>query len=439
MKILQVVLALSLLIIIHEAGHFTFAKLFGVKVDKFYLFFDAGGFRLFSTRNNRLLCRLFPKLKDAETDYGIGWLPLGGYCKISGMVDESMDTEYLNQDPQPWEFRTRPAWQRFLVMAGGVLYNFVFAVLLYIAIMAIWGEVWVSNENADIYVNDLSYEMGFRTGDHIVSFDNWTPEDFNMLQADFVRRETRKAVVLRDSDTVELYIDQSYLPKVLETPGMFELALPFIVDSVVSANAEAGLMKGDRIFRIDSTEVRYMQESRELLAACAGGEVDVCVEREGDTVCLNLAVDSLGKLGIYTYYPATLRTYSLFKAIPAGLRHAWESVSGYLRDMKLVFTPRTEAYKSVGSFIAIGSIFPSAWNWYQFINILAMLSVMLGVMNLIPIPGLDGGHMVFIMYEMITGRKPSDRFMMVMQYIGLFLLLALMVFACGNDIGRLMR
>lgn len=440
-KTLQVILALSTLIIIHEFGHFLFARLFRIRVDKFFLFFDAGGFKLLSTKQG-WFSRLFPRLKTLETEYGIGWLPLGGYCKICGMVDESMDTEFMKKEAQDWEFRSHPAWQRFLVMAGGVLFNFILAILVYSLIMGVWGKSYVSNEGNAVYVNELAYEMGFRSGDRILAFDDYVPENFATLQADLARRDVRAAKVLRGTDTLAIYIDHSMLGQVLNSPDMFSLALPFVVDSVMagSQNALAGLRKGDRIVSVDSVGISYVQDARPLLLARAGSEVEFGVERGADTLSKTLQVDSLGKIGVFMAFPGlNVRNYSFWESIPAGCELAAETVGGYLRDLRLVATPSTQAYKSVGSFIAIGQVFPDSWDWYAFLQILSLLSIMLGVMNLIPIPGLDGGHILFILIEILTGRKPGDRFLMVMQMIGMFLLLSLMILAFGNDIGRLIR
>ena len=440
LKILQVILALSILIIIHEAGHFMWAKLFRIRVDKFFLFFDAGGVKLFSTKAPWFV-KLFPAAAQWETEYGIGWLPLGGYCKIAGMVDESLDTEQLKKDPQPWEFRSKPAWQRLLVMAGGVLNNFLLAILLYIAILDIWGSTYVSPDNP-IYVNELGYELGFRTGDRILRFDDYVPEDFLSLQADLARHQARKATVLRGTDTLDIYIDQSLLGAVVNTPGMFDLAIPFVVDSVMtsSPNANAGLLRGDRIASMADVPTPYLQDARKLMQAHPGELLPVQIIREADTLALPLQIDSLGRLGIFFRNPSVeLRSYTLAEAIPAGWKLTWSTVGGYLQDLRLVATPQTEAYKSVGSFIAIGQVFPSQWDWYQFLQILALLSILLGVMNLLPIPALDGGHIVICLYEMITRRKPSDRFLMITQVIGMILLLLLMFLAFGNDIARLIR
>jgi regulator of sigma E protease len=440
-KTLQVILALSVLILIHELGHFTFSKMFGIRVDKFFLFFDAGGRKLLSTKTG-WFSKIFPRCKEWETEYGIGWLPLGGYCKIAGMVDESMDTEYLKNEPQPWEFRTKPAWQRLLVMAGGVLFNFIFAIVMYIALLAGWGESYIGNEGNCIYVNELAYEMGFRNGDHIISFDDYEPENFMMLQADLARQETEKAVVLRNGDTVTLYMDHNKIGDVLNTPGMFDLARPFVIHSVAegSVNSGADLREGDRIIAIEGQSVPFVQDAWPVLEGYAGASVSADVKRAADTLNIDLQVDTTGRIGVYLASPEVMtKEYSIVSAIPAGFKKTFSSIGGYLKDLKLVFTPSTEAYKSVGSFIAIGQVFPEAWDWYSFISIIAMLSIMLAVMNLLPIPALDGGHIVFTLYEMITGRKPSDNFLYVTQIIGMILIFGLMFLAFGNDIARLLR
>ena len=425
-KTLQVILALSLLIIVHEFGHFIFAKLFRIKVEKFYLFFDVKGKALL-------------RFRVGETEFGIGWLPFGGYCKIAGMVDESMDTEQLKREPQPWEFRSHPAWQRLLVMAGGVLFNFIFAIIAYCAILGIWGSAYIPNSQASIYPDKLAVEMGFKPGDRIIALDDYVPEDFASLQADMVRRDVRYAKVLRGDDTLSIYIDRAMVPQMLESPLMFDYAMPFIVDSVMSGNNRA-LRKGDEILSLAGTTTEFLQDARGVLADHAGQTVLATVSRDGQVMELPLQVDTLGKLGIALGLPPVERKhYNALSCIPAGLKLAGSTVTGYLRDLKMVFTPSTGAYKSVGSFIAIGQVFPKKWDWYRFLNIVALLSIMLGVMNLIPIPGLDGGHILFTLFEIVTGRKPSDKFLMVMQMIGMVLLLMLMVLAFGNDISRLIH
>lgn len=431
-KTLQVILVLSILILFHELGHFVFAKIFGIKVEKFYLFFDTGGKAIFKF-----------KPKNSDTEYGLGWLPLGGYCKIAGMIDESMDTEQMKKEPQPWEFRSHPAWQRALVMFGGVLFNFLLAIIIYIGILAGWGSSYIDNNDKEIYVNELAYEMGFRTGDRILMFDDFKPEDFYMLQADLARRNVSRATVLRGDDTVNVYIDRSMIGRVVNTPGMFDLALPFVVDSVppVSANFSSGLVKGDRVIKIAGERTEYIQDCKAALEAHAGSTVEVTVLREGDMLIdVPVQIDSIGRIGIYLDSPKpTIKRYNIFSAIPAGFKLTFKNIGDYISDLKLVFTPSTQAYKSVGSIISIAQVFPSKWNWYGFFNMLALLSIMLGVINLIPIPGLDGGHLLFTLYEMISGHKPSDKFMIAMQVIGMIILLAIMILAFGNDIGRIMR
>lgn len=426
-KALQVILALSILIIIHEFGHYLWARIFRIKVDKFYLFFDVGG-------------KAIARWKWGETEFGIGWLPFGGYCKISGMIDESLDTEQLKSEPKKWEFRTKPAWQRLLVMAGGVVNNFIFAILVYIAVMAIWGQAYIENKDNSIYVNDLAYEMGFRNGDRILKFDDYVPENFGMLQADLARRNVHKATILRGTDTLELYIDQAMIEDVLNTPMMFDLAVPFVVDSVAasSPNSGAGLQRGDRVIAFNGQNVQFVQDSRPLLAGLKGQEAAATVVRNRDTLVLPVKVDTSGRIGVYMQTPGVkVEHYSILRAVPAGLKLTGETIGGYLRDLKLLVQPSTGAYKSVGSFIAIGQVFPASWDWYSFLNILALLSIMLAVINLVPIPGLDGGHILFTLYEMISGHKPGEKFLVVAQMIGMVLILALMVLAIGNDIVRI--
>ena len=429
MKILQVVLALSLLIFIHELGHFMWARIFGIRVDKFFLFFDVGGKALF-------------RFRKGETEFGIGWLPLGGYCKISGMVDESMDLEQLKQEPEPWEFRTHPAGQRLMVMAGGVLNNFIFAILVYACIMAIWGQSFISNKGSKIYVNDLAFEMGFRNGDEILKLDDYVPEDFAYLQADMVRKGAQTATVLRGTDTLQLYIDHSMTGQILNSPMMFDLAVPFVIDSVAAGgpNAASRLERQDKVIAFDGEKIEFVQDAREVLLRKKGMETTASVVRGGDTIAVNVCVDTAGLIGVYMEMPnIEYRHYNMVSAIPEGLKLTWNTICGYLQDLKLIASPQTGAYKSVGSFIAIGQVFPSSWNWYQFLDILALLSIMLGVMNLIPIPGLDGGHILFTLYEIVTGRKPGDKFLAAAQMAGLVLLILLMLLAFGNDIGRLIQ
>ena len=433
-RIIQVILALSILVVIHEFGHFVFARLFRIRVEKFYLFFPPAIFKY--------------KPKNSDTEWGIGSIPLGGFCKISGMIDESMDKETMAQEPQPWEYRTKPAWQRLLVISGGVLFNFIFAMILYSAILYTWGEEYLKNDDAryGIQTNALSAEMGFRDGDRILAFDDMVPDNFAELQIDLVRSQAKTATVLRHGDTIVLELDQDYIPAILNTPGMFMLATPVAVAQVpdTSINASAGLMAGDRFVKVADTDIHSFSGLQSALAKHKGEITPVEFRRGEELITQHLQVDENGKIEVILQndisdFHITKKEYTIFSAIPAGVTKAFSTIGDYIKELGLIFSPKTEAYKSVGSFIAIGSIFPTAWNWEAFWNIVALLSVMLAVINLLPIPALDGGHIVFTLYEMITGRKPSDKFMEYAQMAGMIFLLLIMFLAFGNDILRLFR
>ncbi len=455
LKIVQVILALSLLVLFHEFGHYSFAKLFKTRVEKFYLFFNPK-FSLvrFKRFGGKWHCKFFSPNKDDEwdaypeqTEYGIGWLPFGGYCKIAGMIDESMDTEAMKLPPQPWEFRTKKAWQRFFIMFGGVLFNFILAIILYAAILGTWGEEYLRNENAvyGVAVNDLSRELGFRDGDRILAFDGQPVENFASLQVDLVRSQAREATVLRDGDTLTLSIDPQYIPAMLNTPGMFDLAFPFVIKEVQadSPNIGAGLQADDAVTGIDGQPMFIVQQIQRELGQHRGETVTADIRRAGTQLEVPLQVDTAGHIGVLLetdlnkFFDVTTREYNLFSAIPAGAKKTWTTIRGYVQELGLIFSPKTKAYKSVGSFIAIGRIFPDTWDWFRFWSLCALLSIMLGVMNLLPIPALDGGHILFLIFEMLTGRKPSDKFMEVAEWIGMALLLLLMVLAFGNDIRSL--
>ncbi len=436
-KILQLVLALSILVLIHEFGHFLFARIFKIRVEKFYLFFDPW-FSLFKY-----------KPKNSDTEYGIGWLPLGGYCKISGMIDESMDKETLAQEPQPWEYRSKPAWQRFFVIFGGVLFNFILAIFIYVGIMYAWGEQYVKNSDVTtgIYAGELAQEVGFRNGDRIISFDGLEPEKFTDLQVELIRTQAKEAKVLRDGDTVTVSIDPVYIATILNTPGMFNYGIPFEVAEVPdsSINASNGLMPKDRLLAVNGIDCDMFYEAQKVLSGFKGDSIVASVARGEEIVLLPLVTDTLGRIQVIAnanladFYTVTSKEYGLFEAIPAGINKAVKTVENYFKELKLIFSPKTEAYKSVGSFITIGNIFPGSWDWYSFWSITAFLSVMLAVLNILPIPALDGGHLVFTLYEMITGRKPSDKFLEYAQMVGMVLLMGLMILAFGNDIFRLFK
>ncbi len=434
-KILQLVLALSILVLIHEFGHFIFARIFKIRVEKFYLFFDPW-FSLFKY-----------KPKNSDTEYGIGWLPLGGYCKISGMIDESMDKEAMAKEPQPWEYRSKPAWQRFFVIFGGVFFNFILAILIYSGIMYVWGEQYIKNSDVTtgIYANELAQEIGFRNGDRIISFDGVEPEKFSELQVELLRTQAKEAKVLRNGDTVTVAIDPVYIPSVLNTPGMFSYGIPFEVSEIPdsSINAASGLAAKDRIVAINGKDCDMFYEAQELLSQFSGDSIVATVTRGDEIILVPLATDTTGRIQVVVnanlgdFYKITQSEYTLLGAIPAGMEKAVSTVANYFKELKLIFSPKTEAYKSVGSFITIGKIFPGTWDWHSFWNITAFLSVMLAVLNILPIPALDGGHLVFTVYEMITGRKPGDKFLEYAQMVGMIILMGLMILAFGNDIWRL--
>ena len=435
LKIIQVILSLSLLVLVHEFGHFITARMFRIRVEKFYLFFPPAVFKF--------------KPKGSDTEFGIGCIPLGGFCKISGMIDESMDTEAMKKPPQPWELRSRPAWQRLIVMAGGVLMNVILAIVLYIAILFAWGEQYIRTSDAvyGIEVSPLAKEIGFCDGDRILALDGEpVPDNFADLQIDMLRDQVCRVTVLREGDTVDVIIDPEYMPAMLNTPGMIGIRLPILVGGVpdTSLNAGAGLQVGDKFLSASGQPVTFYQDLQKVLADNAGKTVELILLRGSDTVSVPVQVGSDGKMGVLLQrdpsgISITRKEYSLLQAIPAGFLLTFTNIGHYIKELGLIFSPQTEAYKSVGSFIAIGSIFPSSWNWQIFWNITALLSIMLAVMNLLPIPALDGGHILFLIYEMITGRRPSDRFMEAAQMIGMLLLLMLMVLAFGNDIMRLLR
>jgi regulator of sigma E protease len=437
LKILQVVAALSLLVLVHEFGHFLFARLFKIRVEKFYLFFDPW-FSLFKF-----------KPKGSDTEYGIGWLPLGGYCKISGMIDESMDKEALKEDPKPWEFRSKPAWQRFFVMFGGVFFNFILAIIIYSSTLFSWGEEYLKNSDAiyGVQCNDLAQEIGFRNGDKVISINGAPVDKFQNIQVDIARNQATSAVVLRDSENVTISIDPQYIPAILNTPGMFTLRVPYEILSVPdsSVNYNAGLLPGDRVAEVDSQKVFIIQDIQPIILKHKGDSVTFIIDRGGVLISKKLQVDTAGRIGVFLnsdihkFFKVTKINYSLLSALPAGATKTVTTLTNYVKELDLIFSPKTEAYKSVGSFIAIGKIFPSAWDWEIFWNITAWLSIMLAVINLLPIPALDGGHILFLLYEMITRRKPSDKFLEIAQVAGMLILLAIMFLAFGNDIYRLFK
>lgn len=432
-KILQLILSLSLLVLIHEFGHYMFARLFKCRVDKFYLFFDPW-FSLF-------------KKKIGDTEYGIGWLPLGGYCKISGMVDESMDKEQMAEPAKPWEYRSKPAWQRLLIIVGGVMMNFLLAIVIYIGITFAWGDSYVKTADvSDGFAYSVeAQELGFRNGDKIISVDGEAIEASNQIQAAIILSDLREVEVERNGQRMTITIPGESVKKILNNPGMVTLRLPFVVATVEQGGAaqQAGLAIGDSIVALDSIQMTYLDQYKEAFAAHKGDTVYLSFVRGGELMSLPVAVSDKGtidvgiELDLARHYRVSMTDYTLLQSIPKGVERGVDQVGNYLKQLKLIASPETEAYKSVGGFITMGKIFPSEWNWFSFWNITALLSIMLAVLNILPIPALDGGHMVFIVYEIITRRAPSQRFMELAQYVGFFLLLALLLFANGSDILRL--
>ena len=435
-KIIQVLMSLSLLVAIHEFGHYIVARIFKIRVEKFYIFFDPW-FSLF-------------KWKKGETEYGIGWVPLGGYVKIAGMIDESMDLEQMKAPIQPYEFRAKPAWQRLMVMLAGVTMNVLLAMLIYTGIRYVYGESYLRNEDAKwgYTFSEAGERLGFRDGDKVISVDGEVLDGVNDLRNKLLLTEGgREVVVNRGGEQVSINIsfdDLLQMRRNREYETLYELRFPFIIDSIASESAlTAGLESGDEIVAFNDVEgVDAVQIVTELLPQIKGDTVALKVNRAGSEVELRVPVNAEGKMGVVfrgdLIKPHT-REYGFFEAIPAGIKMAGQTIANYWEQLKLIFTPKTKMYEELGGFIAIGNIFPSEFDWLHFWTMTAFLSIMLAVLNVMPIPGLDGGHALFTLWEMITGRKPSEKFLEIMQYIGLMILLALLVYANGNDIYRLFK
>ena len=435
-KISQFLLSLSLLIVLHELGHFIPAKLFKTRVEKFYLFFD-------------IKYSLFKK-KIGETVYGIGWLPLGGYVKIAGMIDESMDKEQMAKPPQPWEFRSKPTWQRLIIMLGGVTVNFILAVVIYIFMAFAYGDIDISTKSIkDGYwiTNPLLTELGAQTGDNVVTINGNTIEYYADLRAYIIEAQT--ITLERDGARKTITLPEDYLGQLSTSTNrtFFELRYPFVVAKVSdsSLNKDAGLKKGDIITSVNNEKLKYFDQLGARLDALKNQTVAVEVLRDGTTLTKELQVDNDGKFGIFPggslsdietlgYYDVIKKEYSFGESFGVGITKFKQQMGSYWMQLKLIFSPSTGAYKGVGGFKAIFDIFPDIWSWQAFWAITAFLSIMLGVLNLLPIPALDGGHVMFLLYEMVSGRKPSDKFMEYAQMVGFFLLIALVLFANGNDI-----
>ena len=437
-RALQLILSLSLLVIIHEGGHFFFARLFKIRVEKFYIFFDPW-FSLFKF-----------KPKNSDTEYGVGWLPLGGYCKISGMIDESMDTEQMKQPAQPWEFRSKPAWQRLLVMVGGVLMNFLLALFIYSMILYTWGDSYVALKDMTygMKFNETAQKIGFRDGDILKSADGKELVRFDM---DMLRNivEAREVTVLRNGEEKKILMPELSLIDVAKEDPMFVATFrPNVVDSVLAGGgfAKVGIQKGDSLIAFNGTLLNswneFLDEMSKLrtkaeLEKKTSAQFTLVYSHQGvrDTVAVQtneqFMVDAIG--GIVDYKETNL-SYGFFESFPAGVTLGVNTLKGYVNDMKYVFTK--EGAKSVGGFGTIGSIFPKVWDWQRFWEMTAFLSIILAFMNILPIPALDGGHVLFLLYEIIARRKPSDKFLEYAQMVGMFLLFALLIWANFNDVLR---
>ena len=443
-KASQFILSLSLLIVLHELGHFIPAKLFKTRVEKFYLFFDYK-FSIF-------------KKKIGETVYGIGWIPLGGYVKISGMIDESMDTEQLKEEPKPWEFRSKPAWQRLIIMLGGVFVNFILGIFIYIMLMYSYGEKYLPNENVNdgVWVQDsLAVRLGLQNGDKILSVDGEEIKKFSDITIEFINGNNY--TIERNGLSIKKELPVDFIDKLItrgKNAGMIvRPRSPFMFAKFQenSQNSNSEFKDKDIVTAINGQSLKYQDEVEVLLNENRGKEISLTVKRGEENKTFNVVVNDNGKLGVVIYgmnfsdleklgyYDLANINYSLAAAIPAGVNKSYETLSNYIKQLKKIFNPNTGAYKGLGGFISIGSIFPSTWSAESFWNITAFLSIMLGFMNLLPIPALDGGHVVFTLWEMITGKKPSDKFLEYSQVTGFILLITLLLFANGNDIFRLFQ
>lgn len=448
-RLLQFMLAISILVLLHEGGHFFFAKLFGVRVEKFYLFFDPW-FHLFEFKPKR-----------SDTTYGVGWLPLGGYCKISGMIDESFDTEQMKKPAQPWEFRSKPAWQRLLIMVGGVLVNFLLALFIYAMVLFTWGDSYyaLGDMKMGMKFNDTAKEIGFRDGDILLRTDEKAFDRFNV---DMYRTiaNARTVTVKRQGKEVTITMpeDMSLLTMVKEQPVFTQPFIPADVDSVLAGTpaAKAGMRKGDKLLAIGGKPIDSWNEFDDQMGrlqdvlAAAKSPADslrartttVVFAHDGgkarpDTVQMTLNPDltlGVGRTYLGSYYKPVTLEYGFLESFPAGAVYGVDVLRGYVDDMKYVFT--ADGAKSLGGFGAIGSLFPPTWDWMMFWRMTAFLSIILAFMNILPIPALDGGHVLFLLYEMITRRKPSENFLIKAEYVGFGILILLMVVANMNDILR---
>ena len=434
-KILQFLFSLSILVFVHELGHFTMAKIFKVRVEKFYIFFNAW-FELF-------------KFKRGDTEYGMGWIPLGGYVKISGMIDESMDMEQMKEPPKPYEFRSKPAWQRLLIMIGGVVVNFIFAFFLYILILYTWGQSYLPAENAKygVVADTLFLDAGVRNGDIIIALDDQKVDNFYSTITTILLDAPKTMTLRRDGDTLKINLPATLQKELLAESSKGFKRKDFLLPrnlyrGEISAFAkkspaqEAGMLKEDRILSIGGKGFTFYDEYVTLVKAHRDSVMEMRVLRGEDTLLIHVPIESDGMMGVLALavddFEYKVIDYTFIEAIPAGIHLGAEKINSYLKQFKLFKDP--EAIRSLGGFGTITSIFPGQWNWAEFWFLTALLSLILGIMNLLPIPALDGGHVLFLLYEMVTRRKPSDKFLERAQVVGMIFVLLLLLVANGNDI-----
>ena len=431
-KALQLIVSLSILVLVHEFGHFLFARLFKTRVEKFYLFFNPW-FTIFKF-----------KPANSETEYGIGWLPLGGYCKISGMIDESMDKEQMKQPPQPYEFRSKPAGQRLLIMIGGVLFNFILALFIYSMILFAWGDTYLPLKNMKMGMEftDTFKNIGFRDGDILLRTDEVELERYP-LEAFRAVTKAKSVTVLRDGKETVISMPEDIMQRVMrDKRGFATWRFPLVIKDLtdkISPAALAGLQSGDSIVSINGELTPTFSDVAENLYEKKGQEIVLGLYRNGVEMSVLLRVDTLGKIGVFRKHPVELYTtvkisYGFFQSFPAGYKLGVNTLSGYVNDMKYVFTK--EGASNLGGFGAIGNLFPAEWDWHAFWMNTAFLSIILAFMNILPIPALDGGHVLFLLYEVITRRRPSDKFMEYAQVAGMILLIGILLYANGNDVFR---
>ncbi len=426
---LGLLLSLSILVVLHEFGHFTFARIFKTRVEKFYLFFNPW-FELL-------------KFKKGDTEYGVGWIPLGGYVKISGMIDESMDKEQMNQPAQPWEFRSKPTWQRLLIMLGGVLVNFILALVIYSLILFTWGKEYLTVENATYGFNyhEVAQNIGLQNGDKIIMIDTVSIDNYQDIVPKLLIDEPQNITVERNGETLQLDVPDGFTQEVLakEVKGLVSLRVPFVVDSILpdGVAAKSGFMKNDKIISVNDVNTRFYSDFNTEKQNHINESVKITVERNNQPVVLTVQLDETGLIGVGNksleyFFTLNKIEYSFLESIPAGINLGVETLTFYVKQMKLIFTK--EGAQQLGGFGAIGNLFPKVWDWKRFWNMTAFISIVLAFMNILPIPALDGGHVAFLLYEMITGRKPSDKFLEYAQIVGMVILFSLLIYANGNDI-----